>query len=618
MTAARRLLANRANARRSGGPITAAGRARAAQNARRHGLSRSVCSDLAYAGDIAALTRAIAGANAGAEELALAGCIAAAQVDLMRVRRARRDGMSDAMCAGMGDSMGGGGCDARAVVRLAAIDDYERRALSRRKFAIRAFDAAVARSRRTAFGETNPRCSLATAAGTAARPCTQAAKARHRAREATLRRPGARPTLRAETMRSRHEVRPRREDNMTKSSAPTRRISRRRFMAGTAGAGAALASNLAAPGLLAQTRAPIKLGNLNSFTGAIAYAAENNLNGMNLFFDSVGWTVGGRKIEIIKEDDQFNPQVGLQKAKKLVESDKVDMIVGVQASNVALAVLNYAKQQKAFYIVSGAGTDAITWDRYPYLFRTSISAYQLSTPMANWVYDNLGKEIVTTASDYAGGRDVIAQFKGPYVARGGKVLKEIWPPLGTTDFSPYLIDIKSINPPVTYDFMPGADAIRFIQQYTEFGLKEKMPLTGFTIIDSLTISALGKAALGVISATTYTDTVDNPQSKQFVTDYQAKYKALPDIFSDYGYVAARAVYEALKATDGDASNKDKLSEAMTKVKFDAPRGPFRMDPVTHNPIEDIHICQVIEKDGKVTSKVITTFKDVQDPGKKIY
>ena len=215
---------------------------------------------------------------------------------------------------------------------------------------------------------------------------------------------------------------------------------------------------------------------------------------MNLYFDSIGWTIAGRKIEIIKEDDQFNPQVGLQKVKKLVESDKVDLVVGVQASNVALAVLNYMKQQKAFYVVSGAGTDAITWDRYPYLFRTSISTYQLSTPMANYVYDNLGKEIVTTASDYAGGRDVIAQFKGPYVAKGGKVLKEIWPPLGTTDFSPYLTDIKSINPPVTYDFMPGADAVRFIQQYSEFGLKEKMPLTGFTIIDSQTISALGKAA----------------------------------------------------------------------------------------------------------------------------
>ncbi|HKA80889.1 MAG TPA: ABC transporter substrate-binding protein, partial [Xanthobacteraceae bacterium] len=318
------------------------------------------------------------------------------------------------------------------------------------------------------------------------------------------------------------------------------------------------------------------------------------------------------------EDDQFNPQVGLQKAKKLVESDKVDMILGVQASNVALAVLNYAKQQKAFYVVSGAGTDAITWDRYPYLFRTSISAYQLSTPMAGWVYDNLGKEIVTTASDYAGGRDVIAQFKGPYVAKGGKVLKEIWPPLGTTDFSPYLVDIKSINPPVTYDFMPGADAVRFIQQYHEFGLKEKIPLTGFTIIDSLMLNALGKAAPGVISATTYTDTVDNPESRKFVTDYQARYKVLPDIFSDYGYVAARAVHEALKMTDGDTSDKDKLADAMSKIAFNAPRGPFRMDPATHNPIQNIYICQMIESGGKNTSKVLATFKDVTDPGKKIY
>src|SRR6202045_2617341 len=332
---------------------------------------------------------------------------------------------------------------------------------------------------------------------------------------------------------------------MKNQNSPANRFSRRIFMKNSAGAGVALASALAAPRVLAQANAPIRIGNINSYTGGLAYAGENNLNGMNLYFDSIDWTVAGRKIELIKEDDQFNPQVGLQKAKKLVESDKVDLVIGIQASNVALAVLNYMKQQKAFYIVSGAGTVAITWDRYPYLFRTSISTYQLSTPMANYVYDNLGKEIVTTASDYAGGRDVIAQFKGPYVARGGKVLKEIWPPLGTTDFSPYLIDIKSINPPVTYDFMPGADAVRFIAQYTEFGLKEKMPLTGFTIIDSQTISALGKGAVGVISALTYVDTVDNPESRKFAADYRAKYNASPDLFADYGFVAAGALGEAL-------------------------------------------------------------------------
>jgi branched-chain amino acid transport system substrate-binding protein len=394
-------------------------------------------------------------------------------------------------------------------------------------------------------------------------------------------------------------------------------ISRRSFMAHSVGAGAVLSSNFAAPSLLAQTDKPIRIGVLNSFTGGIAYAGQNNLDGMSLYFDSINWTVAGRKIEVIKEDDQFNPQIGLQKAKKLVESDNVDMLVGVQASNVALAVLNYAKQQKAFYIVSGAGADAVTWDRYPYLFRTSISAYQLSAPTAEWVYDNLGKEIVLTGSDYAGGRDVIAEFKGAYVKKGGKVLKEMFPPLGTTDFSAYLTDIKSLNPPVTYDFLPGTDAVRFIQQYGEYGLMQKMPLTGFTIIDSLMLNTLGKAMVGVISATTYVPAVDNPESKRFVAASQAKFNALPDNFSDYGYVAGQAIAETLKATNGDTA-KDKLAEAMVKVKFNAPRGPFRFDPETHNPIQDIHICKVIERDGKVAGMVLYTAKQVQDPGKKIY
>ena len=234
---------------------------------------------------------------------------------------------------------------------------------------------------------------------------------------------------------------------MKEKNSQRSHVSRRRFIKSTAGAGAVFAQALAVPRGLAASDAAIRIGNINSYTGGLAYAGENNLNGMSLYFDSVGWTIAGRKIELIKEDDQFNPQIGLQKAKKLIESDKADLIIGIQASNVALAVLNYMKQQKAFYVVSGAGTDAITWDRYPYLFRTSISAYQLSMPMAHYVYDNLGKEIVTAAADYAGGRDVMAEFKGPYVARGGKVLKEIWTPLGTQDFSAYPVSYTHLTLP---------------------------------------------------------------------------------------------------------------------------------------------------------------------------
>lgn len=401
---------------------------------------------------------------------------------------------------------------------------------------------------------------------------------------------------------------------MKEQNALRRGLSRRTLI--KSAAGAALASGVASPPILAQTKKPIRLGNLNTYTGGLAYAGQANWNATNLYFDSINWTIAGRKVEIVREDDQFNPQVGLQKAKKLVESDQVDLVFGIQASNVALAVLNYMKRQKAFYIVTGAGTDAITWDRYPYLFRTSISTYQLSTPMAGYIYDNLGKEVVTTSSDYAGGRDVIAAFRAPYIAKGGKILKEIWPPLGTTDFSAYLTDIKSINPPVTYDFMPGADAVRFVQQYSEFGLKQKMPLTGFTMIDSQSASALGKAAIGVISAVTFVDTLDNPEAKKFVAAYEPKFKAQADLFADYGYVGARVIGEALQAVDGDPSNKDKLAEAMAKVQFNAPRGPFRFDPATHNPIQDIYIAQVIESGGKITTKTLFTAKDVKDPGHK--
>jgi branched-chain amino acid transport system substrate-binding protein len=397
------------------------------------------------------------------------------------------------------------------------------------------------------------------------------------------------------------------------------RISRRSFVAGSAGAGAALALGVSAPAVLAQTKKPLKIGNLNSFTGAIAYAAENNVNGMTMYLDSINWTIAGRKVEMIKEDDQFNPQVGLQKAKKLVESDNVDLLIGIQASNVALAVLNYARQKKAFFIVTGAGADSVTYKTPPWVFRTSLSAWQLSDPMASWAYDNLSKEFATVGSDYAGGHDVIGEFAGPFTKRGGKIIKQIFPPLGTNDFSPYLTDLKSVNPKATYNFMPGTDAVRYMQQFDQFGLKKTTAFCGFALIDSLALKNVGRAALDVITTTVYTDTVDNPENKKFAPAYHDRFKIWPDYFSDYGFVAARVIDEAVKACDGDTSNKDKLAAAMTKVQFNAPRGPFKFDPATHNPIQTVYVCKGAELEGgRIGNKVIGAVKDVKDPGSKQY
>jgi branched-chain amino acid transport system substrate-binding protein len=393
-------------------------------------------------------------------------------------------------------------------------------------------------------------------------------------------------------------------------------ISRRRFVANSAKAGAAmLASSVAAPALLAASTKPIRIGVINSFTGGLAYAGDNNLNSMMLYFDSIGNTIAGRKIEILKEDDQLNPQVGLQKAKKLVESDNVDILTGIQLSNVALAVKNYARQKNAFFVVTGAGADAITHQVAPYVFRTSLSSWQLSEPMADYAYQHLGKEMVLMGSDYAGGHDVMGEFKTPFMKKGGKVLKEIYPPLGTTDFSPYLTDIRSLKPQATYAFGPGTDGVRMMQQYHDQGLLEKTPMCTFAMIDSLSLKLLGKSAVGIMGAASYTDKLDNAENKKFVAAYLAKYKTYPDSFADYGYTAGMALEAMLKATDGNTDNKDKLAEALLKAKFNAPRGPFEFDPKSHNPIQNVYICRCTTLEGgRIGNEILATVNHVQDPG----
>lgn len=390
------------------------------------------------------------------------------------------------------------------------------------------------------------------------------------------------------------------------------RVSRRGLMLGAAGAAAA--STLPAPAVLAQSGASVKLGFLNTLTGSQSYNGIAALAGMQVYFDRVNWTTGGgRKIEILKEDDQFNPQIGLEKAKKFVEQDKVAMLVGPQGSNVAMALLNYVQQAKAFLVVEGAGTDAITRKLHPYIFRTSISTWQLSMPMAQYIADKLTKEVVLTAADYAGGHDVMNEFKVAFAARGGKILKEMYPPVGTTDFSPYLTDLKSIAPKATYNFYPGSDAMRFMQQYIQYGLPKAAALTGFELVDQQALPAVGKAALGVVTTVPYVDTLDTPENKSFVAEYHKKTGRLPDHFADYGFTAAMAIDKTLQATGGD-TGRDKLAAAMVNVKFTSPRGPFRFDPKTHNPIQNIYVCEVKEVGGVVRNMPIFTYHDVQDPG----
>jgi branched-chain amino acid transport system substrate-binding protein len=390
---------------------------------------------------------------------------------------------------------------------------------------------------------------------------------------------------------------------------------RRKFLIGAlaTGAAAGLAPQRVAWG---QSMKPIKIGLVITTTGGQGQQGIDNINGMKLYFDEIGGKVAGRPIQLIVEDDEFKPQVGLQKLRKLVESDAVDFVCGPVSSAVANAMVDYVKQSKTFWVISGAGLDALTREKKgPLIFRTSTSAWQTNSPIGEWAAKNLAKEGVLTASDFAGGRDTIAEFKESFVKAGGKVLKEIYPPLNSTDFSAYLADIKSLKPPFVYCFFPGNDGLAFVQQYDQFGLKATTPLAtaGFTVEGDI-LEAQGKSAVGVYSCLHYANTLDTPENKKFVAAYNKQFKVLPSYASDYGYVTARTIVEAVKLTNGNVEDKDKLAAAMKTVKFEAPRGPIEFDPVTHNVIMNEYIRKVELVDGKPANVVLATVPNLRDPG----
>ncbi len=393
---------------------------------------------------------------------------------------------------------------------------------------------------------------------------------------------------------------------------------RRRFLAGAAALGTSTALGLNAPAVLAQAGAPLKVGMLNSFSKIFAILGTAQLNGFNLYLDSVGGTFAGRKVELIREDDEINPQVGLQKLKKLVENDKCDIVCGIQSSGVMMACVEYLRQSRQFFICSGAGVTALSYVKVPYLFRVSTSGWQNHYPMGEWFFDNVAKEAALTASDFAGGRDVLFEFKlGFQKTKGGKVIKEIYPPLGNSDFSPYLADLRSINPPATFHFYAGTDAVRFVNQYAEFGLKGKIKIAGSGfMVESDVLPAQGKNALGILSSLHYTDTLDNPENKKFVADYRAKFKEYPNVYAEYGFVVARTIDDVLKATGGNTQDKDKLRAAMLNVKFNAPRGPISIDPNTQNVVHNQYIREVVELDGRFANRVIATIPNLRDPATK--
>ncbi len=398
-----------------------------------------------------------------------------------------------------------------------------------------------------------------------------------------------------------------------------REVTRRKFFA-TASVAAVGAA--AGPWVLraqAQSEAaPVKIGVVVPYTGVYAELGVSITQGMRVVFARENDRVAGRKILMIQEDDEMKPPVGIRKTEKLIDSDKVDILTGPVHSGILMGMRDKVHNSKTILIVSNAGADAISRERCSkWIFRASFSNWQPNQPMGGWVAKNISKEVFLIAPNYQAGKDMMEAFKETFVKAGGKVVAEDYPKLGETDYAPYLTKIKQSGVKAVYCFFSGTDAVNFVKQFDQFGLKKTIKLTGAGFLtEPDALPAQGQSALGIITGHFYSPLLDNPTNKKFVKDFRAAYGGkLPDGFACQGYDTAEVIVRALKAVNGNTQDKDKLVDAIAKVEFESPRGHFRFDPKTHNVIQPfIYIREVKETALGLNNVPIDKVADVRDPG----
>jgi branched-chain amino acid transport system substrate-binding protein len=362
---------------------------------------------------------------------------------------------------------------------------------------------------------------------------------------------------------------------------------------------------------------PLRIGVLAPMSGVYASLGSNKVNGIKMFLEEQNMSVEGQKIELLIEDTEAKPQEGLRKARKLVEQDNVDVLLGVISSAVGYALKEYVGRTKRVWVTTGAAADGIfkKANNNPYAYRASLSVWQANEPMGKWLATRGYKRYVVTGPDYAMGREALLAFQTTFKVSGAEKVGEVFAPLNTSDFAPYLAEIKRMNPDLVYCSYAGSDAVRFVQQFAAFGLKSTIKLAGYGyLVEEDTFPAQGDAALGVYSLINWAYGIQTPENKNFIATYRKKYNSVPTVDSVAGYVGAQVVWTALKALGGKVSSQEALSAAILAVKINTIRGPISFDPETRNVIQNMYVREVVKDGGELHNKVLATYDAVRDPG----
>jgi branched-chain amino acid transport system substrate-binding protein len=330
---------------------------------------------------------------------------------------------------------------------------------------------------------------------------------------------------------------------------------------------------------------PVKIGILTELSGALGATGSAYRDGFLLFLKQSGGKLGGRAVTTVIEDTASDPQTALSKVEKLVESDKVDLLLGPIGSATSAAIKPYVVTQQMPTLIGGT-VDEIGDGKY--LFRVTFAA-NADAFLQGYLAGHAGhKSAVLIAPNYIAGQSAEDYFEKGFVAAGGHVIAKLLPRLGTTDFAPYINQIPAAAD-VAIVFEPGTDGVRFIKQYGDFG--KKLPLFGFpSTVDEASLPAEGKGAEWFIGAASYFATIKVPENERFVRDWRAAYRNDPGWQGEAGYLAAQVMDQAIRKQP-DVRDRNALLRALKGVRVRSPAGDVRFDE-NNNPIAARYIMQI--------------------------
>ena len=371
---------------------------------------------------------------------------------------------------------------------------------------------------------------------------------------------------------------------------------------------AVLAATLATP---AAAQQKLKVGLMLPYTGT--YAALGNAidNGFKLYVQENGGKLGGREIEYFRVDDESDPAKATDNVGRLINRDKVDVVVGTVHSGVVMAMAKAARDSNTLLIIPNAGANAVTGPMCaPNIFRSSFSNWQSAYAAGVVAAERGHKTAVSITWKYAAGDEMATAFKEGFTKGGGKVLKELNLPFPNVEFQALLTEIASLKPDATFAFFAGGGAVKFVKDYAAAGLTKSIPLYGPGFLTDGTLEAQGAAAQGLLTTLHYADDLPNAKDKSFRLNYAKTYKLQPDVYAAQGYDAAQLLAAGLNAVKGDVTKRADMIKAMESAKIDSPRGAFTLSKA-HNPVHDIYLRKV---EGNVNKYQKVAVKALADPG----